>query len=373
VPYADANGYLSSTTGDFSIDDFSNIPIDSRFQDGQTYQVVLDAYGRSQDTGSTNNLEFPLYSRVLYMQVTSNPKGPQQPVASPQMTFPFDGFTMPQGCYNLNWHFAWTPVAGAEMYELYVQHQGSPHPMGTYSTTLPSYTLQRTGGIINYYDNWQCKVRAYVNGGWTDYSNVVTFNVAPANCEGSSTPPSQETVTTCLAKGEALDGGECVPTSQACGDMGGHYTEQVCSFTDGTFCSDPYLETGTCQALRDEQNAQNAINNEQNVNNNVQQQNTPRTNEYWPGSSPTACTPGSAHGMCKSSNSCVDCTGQCYSEGHYTSSKGNSMDCSQGKWTIASGGPTPTPTPTPTPPQQCPDPEHQQYNPNTGKCDLMTY
>ena len=67
-------------------------------------------------------------------------------------------------------------------------------------------------------------------------------------------------------------------------------------------------------------------------------QNVPRTNEYWPGSAPSSCEPGSAHAMCKSSNSCVDCTGQCYSEGHYTSKKGNSMDCSQGKWTIGSSG-----------------------------------
>ncbi len=70
-------------------------------------------------------------------------------------------------------------------------------------------------------------------------------------------------------------------------------------------------------------------------------QNTPRTNEYWPGSTPTACTPGSAYAMCKSSNSCVDCSGHCYSEGRYTSSQGYPMVCSQGKWIIGGSSSTP--------------------------------
>jgi hypothetical protein len=46
-----------------------------------------------------------------------------------------------------------------------------------------------------------------------------------------------------------------------------------------------------------------------------------RTNEYCPGSSPKTCMPGSQQAWCKSPNSCVDCKGQCYSEGQYKSSE----------------------------------------------------
>lgn len=57
----------------------------------------------------------------------------------------------------------------------------------------------------------------------------------------------------------------------------------------------------------------------------------PRTNEYFKTSLIPNCTPGSKHAICLSPNSCVDCDGKCWLPGSYNS---GTIKCSQGKWTI---------------------------------------
>ena len=52
------------------------------------------------------------------------------------------------------------------------------------------------------------------------------------------------------------------------------------------------------------------------------------TNEYWDNSI-ASCTPGSASARCSSSDSCVDCGGNCVASG---TNSGNDLVCDQGKW-----------------------------------------
>ena len=54
-----------------------------------------------------------------------------------------------------------------------------------------------------------------------------------------------------------------------------------------------------------------------------------RTNEYTSDSIKPSCTPGSKQATCSSPDSCVDCSGQCWSPGSYP----NGI-CSNGKWTL---------------------------------------
>jgi hypothetical protein len=57
----------------------------------------------------------------------------------------------------------------------------------------------------------------------------------------------------------------------------------------------------------------------------------PRINEYSANSLMPNCTSGSKQAICPSPNSCVDCCGQCWLPGSYNS---GTLKCSQGKWTI---------------------------------------
>lgn len=84
----------------------------------------------------------------------------------------------------------------------------------------------------------------------------------------------------------------------------------------------------------------------------------PRTNEYWDTSVAQNCAPGSAHAVCSSPTSCVDCYGQCYLEGQY-----GSLVCDRGKWNRASGsGGSPNPE---EPCPECPG----WFNSTSGRCE----
>ena len=57
----------------------------------------------------------------------------------------------------------------------------------------------------------------------------------------------------------------------------------------------------------------------------------PKSNEYTADSQNPSCATGSKQAMCPSSDSCVDCKGQCWQPGSYIY---DTMICSMGKWTI---------------------------------------
>jgi tetratricopeptide (TPR) repeat protein len=79
------------------------------------------------------------------------------------------------------WEFGWSEVPGATRYHLYVTGGGAHVPTIHNSTlTSSSYRLEDQGAIPN--ENrlgWTWKVRALVDGAWTDWSEQRTFNVAP--------------------------------------------------------------------------------------------------------------------------------------------------------------------------------------------------
>jgi hypothetical protein len=59
------------------------------------------------------------------------------------------------------------------------------------------------------------------------------------------------------------------------------------------------------------------------------------TNIYTVDSLEPSCVPASAHATCSSPDSCVDCSGKCWSPGSYDNGKNGKNICSQGKWTIS--------------------------------------
>lgn len=129
-----------------------------------------------------------LKSGLLFILLAITPVCMAQP---PQILVPFNDQAISQGCNNTNLPFFWTPVNGATMYQLYVQDLGLSVPAINITTTDTTYLWQKTGNILseNNTNNWECKVRAYANGVWSNYSNVVIFHLSPPSCD-SGLPPA---------------------------------------------------------------------------------------------------------------------------------------------------------------------------------------
>src|SRR5262249_29456447 len=79
------------------------------------------------------------------------------------------------------WDFGWSEVPGATRYHLYVIWEGAHVPTIHDSTlTSPSYRLEDQGFISNENrSGWRWKVRALVEGTWTDWSEERRVDVAP--------------------------------------------------------------------------------------------------------------------------------------------------------------------------------------------------
>ena len=105
---------------------------------------------------------------------------------------PRPGATMDNGCENrqddIVWDFSWSPVEGATQYHLYV--------IGA-NAVIPVIDNAMIPGTVFHYVNpknfipagdrfgWTWKVRALVNGVWSDWSAKRSFNVEPLNADCS--------------------------------------------------------------------------------------------------------------------------------------------------------------------------------------------
>jgi hypothetical protein len=87
--------------------------------------------------------------------------------------------------------FDWSDVPGATQYHLYVIGPKSALPSVNIQTlTTSSYRFEAKMHVVD--ENrlgWRWRVRALVNGTWSDWSEERTFNVAPLN--GAPQPSSK--------------------------------------------------------------------------------------------------------------------------------------------------------------------------------------
>lgn len=140
-------------------------------------------------TGS--DLEIPLNNNVSN---GLDPRGTIDGVkvykSSLTQLYPQNGDVLDNGCRNqtdpIIWNFSWTNVKGATEYRLHVYHTGSRYPLinNRYMETN-SYEFKCDPcyiGNSNRFD-WNWRVRALVNGVWTDWTPEIVFDVEPLNSD----------------------------------------------------------------------------------------------------------------------------------------------------------------------------------------------
>ena len=109
----------------------------------------------------------------------------EPPVLTPGPTLlkPAAGATVDNGTGDskqMAWDFDWSDVPGATQYQLSMMHSSNLSVAPTrrvttiFNPTSSSYNLGNKWGV----GGWRWKVRALVNGIWTDWSEERTFDVA---------------------------------------------------------------------------------------------------------------------------------------------------------------------------------------------------
>jgi hypothetical protein len=111
------------------------------------------------------------------------PPPPVMPGFGPRLVSPETGEVMDNGCDGSNsvdWRFAWTPVAGATRYHLWVARDGSANPAVNQQVSATEWAEARPGYIASHnLAGWQWRVRAMVNGVWSQWSQGRRFVVEP--------------------------------------------------------------------------------------------------------------------------------------------------------------------------------------------------
>jgi len=89
-------------------------------------------------------------------------------------------------CSNLiEWFFDWNDIPSAQKYHLFVKGRTAINPVidnenisiSEFSSSSYSYIVNRN------IEGWTWKVRAMVNGVWTDWSEIRTFDAEPLNTD----------------------------------------------------------------------------------------------------------------------------------------------------------------------------------------------
>ncbi|HEX5731567.1 MAG TPA: hypothetical protein VF131_01940 [Blastocatellia bacterium] len=118
--------------------------------------------------------------------------------APPELLSPGSGEVLDNGCQDrtngIVRTFEWTEVPQAQRYHLYVIGRNALNPVIDDANVESNYYFKASPKAYIIESNrrgWRCKVRALVNGVWTDWSSELVFDVEPldADCRrGTSTP-----------------------------------------------------------------------------------------------------------------------------------------------------------------------------------------
>jgi hypothetical protein len=98
--------------------------------------------------------------------------------AGPALLTPIKDQTLDNGCWDKSnsivWDFDWSDVSGAEQYHLYVKGLNAMYPViDAYITASEyHYLCDRCYIAPSNAKNWSWKVRAKVNGAWSDWSSL---------------------------------------------------------------------------------------------------------------------------------------------------------------------------------------------------------
>lgn len=126
----------------------------------------------------------PLLTTLLFMVCEK-----EQVKSVPELLSPSNGVILDNSCEDLSnemtWEFDWEDFPGASRYHLFVMHRGSAFPAINSEIVISEFTSTGTGGYIvdQNLTNWFWRVRAFVDGNWTEWSEERSFKVEPLNTD----------------------------------------------------------------------------------------------------------------------------------------------------------------------------------------------
>jgi hypothetical protein len=130
------------------------------------------------------------------------PPPPPPPAIPPRLASPQAGQVMDNGCDGsdvVDWRFTWGAVNQAAVYHLWVAREGSANPMINQQVGSTEYAQANPGYIANHnLGGWSWRVRAQVNGTWSEWSESRPFGVEPLGTDcggGASAPPPERPAT----------------------------------------------------------------------------------------------------------------------------------------------------------------------------------
>jgi len=113
------------------------------------------------------------------------------PTCIPLLISPMAGAILDNGRVDSNdyirWDFKWTDCPGSTAYHLYVIGPNAQNPVIDNSSIITSYYPYGSRGYVveRYRFGWTWKVRAKLNGQWSNWSETRSFDVGPLR----NTPP----------------------------------------------------------------------------------------------------------------------------------------------------------------------------------------
>jgi hypothetical protein len=136
---------------------------------------------------------------LLGLEVPPTMKEPPVLTPGPTLLKPAAGATVDNGTGDASkqmaWEFHWSDVPGATQYQLHMIHSSwlsvGPTRMvsNIYNPTSSSYNLGNKWAVGDQSRlGWRWKVRALVQGTWTDWSEERTFDVAPPSDSNPASP-----------------------------------------------------------------------------------------------------------------------------------------------------------------------------------------
>jgi hypothetical protein len=158
------------------------------FEFGPTGNDFSDVKAEATATSQAHNTEDLEEGNYTLPSEASVPPGPA-------LVSPLPGAELDNGCEttpsagSIEWDFDWADVPGATLYHLYVLGPNATIPVVDDDTlSVSDFHYSNSGSYVDD-DNrygWVWMVRAYVNDAWTGWSEVRSFDVAPAtDCQGT--------------------------------------------------------------------------------------------------------------------------------------------------------------------------------------------
>lgn len=106
----------------------------------------------------------------------------------PKLITPNASSVMDNGCANQQdiqeWSFDWEECQGADQYELLVQKETAQYPAISTVTIESQFSEKKIAYVVDRNrEGWQWRVRARINGAWSDWSPYQQFQIEPLDTD----------------------------------------------------------------------------------------------------------------------------------------------------------------------------------------------